>query len=225
MIVFSEEPTLKAIDAYVIEKLGHDVTGHGTDHIARVVRLAQHLATTESCDQELVSAGAYLHDIFDDKLVSDPAAATKDLQLFLTKLGWSPTKIDELLTLIDGVSFSGQLFQSPANTLPEPTIETKIVQDADRLDALGATGIARTFYYGGAKGHPLHDPTIPPIEAFQSKAHYRKGTTALNHFYEKLLRIQATLHTNEAKRIGQKRHDFMQQFLNQFLNEYAGQDF
>lgn len=199
---------------YTKERLAHDFSGHGLDHANRVAAMSKHIAENMDVDQEVVFAAAYLHDTVDDKVVTDPAAALKNLQVFLLDIGYTNHQVEEVVTIINNMSFSKGL--SEKITL---SLAGQVVQDADRLDALGAIGIMRTAYFGGNHGHPLHDPDIPPID-YTNKADYRKGSTVINHFYEKLLKIADTMNTDVGKQEAQRRKRFMEEFLEEFYNEW-----
>lgn len=216
MLTKREEADLAAIKQYSSRVLADDLTGHAADHVLRVVRLAQRIAVTERCRLFIVLAGAYLHDVLDDKLVADEQVARANLTDFLQSLDLSEAVIRHILLVIDNVSFSKEMVQGKKSEL---TIECQIVQDADRIDALGAIGILRTAYYGGSKGHAIFEKGQPD-QAITSKEDYRKPGGVINHFYVKLIKIYDRLNTTEAKRIGKARHDFLLTFLEQFHSEW-----
>lgn len=215
-----QEQLLEKVKVYVESILAKDSSGHGMDHINRVVKLAKELAATEDCDYFKVVVAAYLHDVMDDKLVEDVSEARSNLVLFLSELGFIKNEINDLFHIIDNVSFSNHLGKQKV----ELSIEAQIVQDADRLDAIGAIGIARTFYYGGFAGHKMHDSTILPRK-LQDKKEYRVNQTVINHFYEKLLLLPELLNTKKAQAIGQQRKQVMMTFLADFESEYLGKDY
>lgn len=210
------ENQLDKIKKFTELTLNEDRTGHGMDHINRVVKLAGQIAETEKCDHFIVLAAAYLHDSVDDKVVTYSVEAYQQVKKFLKEINLSNQQIQEIIQIIANLSFS----KSIDGTAEELTIEGKIVQDADRLDAIGAIGIARTFYYGGYKGNRMYDPEMKPRD-LQSKAEYRGDTTVINHFYEKLLLLNETLNTAYAKKIGSKRQKFLELFLDAFLEEWG----
>lgn len=210
-----ETKQLALIADYAQRVLEKDASGHSMDHIERVVKMAKRLAKSEYCDYFLVVAGAYLHDVTDDKLVPDVAQARQELTNFLTSIDLADDQIKTLFYIIDHVSFSASLGKTPE----ELTMEAQIVQDADRLDAVGATGIGRTFYYGGHTGHKIYDPDIPPRE-LKTKSEYRVNETVINHFYEKLLLLPDMMHTALAREIGQERKAVMEAFLTAFMKEW-----
>ena len=189
-----------------------DVSGHDLHHTLRVYRTAMEIARQEECNQEVVALGALLHDADDKKLfqTEDYANARKLLESY----GASLALTEQVIGVISTVSFGD-------GKIPE-TIEGKIVQDADRLDAMGAVGIARTFAYGGSHGLPIYDPEIPPKMGMTPEQYRSHKGTSVNHFYEKLLTLKDTLHTQTAKKIAERRHKFMEEFLEEFLAQWNG---
>lgn len=211
----NEEKQLRAIQRYAEDRLGKDTTGHDMMHIKRVVRNAKQLQKKEGGNLFLILSSAYLHDVLDDKLFSDVEKERQELTLFLLLIGVAETEIEAILFIIDHVSFSAQLDNQPVDL----TIEAKVVQDADRLDAIGAIGIGRTFYYGGNKGHKMYDPMIEPREAM-TKADYRQNETVLNHFEEKLFKLKELFQTQTGKQEAEARHQVMLDFVTQFKKEW-----
>lgn len=202
----------------VKEKLGDDASGHDHFHILRVRNLAVRLAKAEGADPYVTELAALLHDIADWKfhdgdLTVGPRVATEWLQ----SQGESAETIEKVAAIIKEVSYKG----AGVKTTPA-TIEGKCVQDADRLDALGAIGIARTFVYGGRFERPMYDPDQPPV-MHQSFEEYKnsRGTT-LNHFYEKILLLKDRLNTESARALASERHDYVQDFVDRFLQEWEG---
>lgn len=198
------------------EVFQHDATGHDWFHIQRVHAMACHLQTKEGGNLEIIELAALLHDISDHKLnggkLNDGGKVAFEL---LIQFGCQEQTALKVKDIVDGVSYKG------AN-VPDgmETIEGKIVQDADRLDAIGAIGIARAFAFGGNKERPMYVPDFKPEfhDSFEEYANAKSHT--INHFYEKLLLLKDRLNTNTAKMIGQKRHDFMELYLQQFYNEW-----
>ncbi|WP_313028954.1 HD domain-containing protein [Soonwooa sp.] len=205
----------KTID-FVKEKLQGAEAGHDWYHIERVWKLSKKIVAKESCDIEIVELGALLHDIADPKFHNgDEAVAPKVATEFLQSLNFPSDRIEKVVFIINNISFKNRN-EAPEN-LP---IELKIVQDADRIDAIGAIGIARTFNFGGFKNNLMYDPNIPP-QVGMSKEEYKKSNgTTINHFYEKLLLLKNLLNTNSAKEIAEERHQFMLSFLDQFYKEW-----
>jgi uncharacterized protein len=193
-------------------------TGHDWWHIERVWRLAARIGHAEGADPFAVALGALLHDIADWKfhggnLQAGPRAA----RLWLRSLPVDESIVDHVCAIVEQVSFKGAQVPDVPGSL-----EAMVVQDADRLDALGAIGIARAFAYGGARGRPLHDPAvIPEIHASFDAYRSSQGTT-INHFYEKLLLLRDRMHTPTARAIAAERHNVMTTFLHHFLAEWDG---
>lgn len=207
--------------------------GHGFDHIERVVALAKRILLTEpKADAELVLCAAYLHDTYDEKLTDDVAGQKARVEEFLISVSADrieqddfvtpdknfsdmKNKISEIFYIIDNMSFSSNLSEKKVLSL-----NGQIVQDADRLDAMGAWGIVRTLEYGWARKRVLYDPAIKPVSA-DNKADYHaaKGTT-INHFYEKLFLLKDLLNTAEGKRIGVERDAIMHDFVASIEQEY-----
>ena len=201
---------------FVKEKLQGAEAGHDWFHIERVWKLSKNIAAHENCNLEVVELAALLHDIADPKFHGgDETLALTISQDFLESQKVSPEIIGQVLFIIKNVSFKNR------NEAPEILpLELKIVQDADRLDAIGAIGIARTFNFGGFKNNLMYDPELPP-QLEMSKEEYKKNQgTTINHFYEKLLLLQDLMHTETAKKIASERHDFMLKFLAEFYKEW-----
>ena len=201
---------------FVKEKLQGAEAGHDWFHIERVWKLSKNIAAHENCNLEVVELAALLHDIADPKFHGgDETLALTISQDFLESQKVSPEMIGQVLFIIKNVSFKNR------NEAPEILpLELKIVQDADRLDAIGAIGIARTFNFGGFKNNLMYDPELPP-QLEMSKEEYKKNQgTTINHFYEKLLLLQDLMHTETAKKIASERHDFMLKFLAEFYKEW-----
>jgi uncharacterized protein len=201
---------------FVKEKLEGAEAGHDWFHIERVWKLSKKIAETEECNQEVVELAALLHDIADPKFHNgDETIALKVSREFLENQNASENVIEQVLFIIKNISFKNR-GEVPKN-LP---IELKIVQDADRIDAIGAIGIGRTFNFGGFKNNPMYDPNIEP-KLNMSKEEYKKSNgTTINHFYEKLLLLKDLMNTEKGKEIAGERHDFMLRFLDQFYKEW-----
>lgn len=211
---------LTEITDYMQQALAKDNTGHSVDHINRVVALADKILIHEpSANQFIVRAAALLHDVYDDKLFNtetEALAAKKDLMTFLQAIQVSPGSITEIIQIIDNMSWSKSI-EGHAEPLD---INGQIVQDADRLEAMGAIAITRAITYGAVKSRVLYDPSIAPRTA-KNKAEYRSDdSTTINHFYEKLLLIKDRLNTETARQIATSRQQFMLDFLEQFKSEW-----
>ncbi len=191
--------------------------GHDMWHIERVCRTAVLLARKEGANINIVALAALLHDIADAKFhQGDEEKGPALAMVFLTQ-----NKVDEALTaeivyIVRYLSFKTSIGFSPVKS-----IEFQVVQDADRLDAIGAIGIARAFSYGGFKGRPFYDPDVVPEKFSNPEAYKNSQAPTINHFYEKLLLLKDIMNTTTAKEIAQERHDFMLQFLDQFFEEWA----
>jgi len=201
---------------FVKEKLEGAEAGHDWFHIERVWKLSKKIAQHEECNQEVVELSALLHDIADPKFHNgDETLALKISREFLESQNASEDIIEQVLFVIKNISFKNR--REAPKDLP---IELKIVQDADRIDAIGAIGIGRTFNFGGFKNNPMYHPDIKPI-LNMSKDEYKKSNgTTINHFYEKLLLLKDLMNTDEGKKIAGERHDFMLRFLDQFYKEW-----
>lgn len=210
-----EEIIQKTVD-FVKDRLASAESGHDWFHIQRVWKLSKKIASEENCNIFTVSLGALLHDIADNKFHNKGEEYALDIAgNFLKKINVDEDDIRKVLFIIDNISFR----KNSSKTEDFP-IELKIVQDADRLDAIGAIGIARTFNFGGYKNNVIYDPEIKP-NVNQSKEEYKKSKcTTINHFYEKLLLLKHLMHTETAKKIAEERHQFMLQFLEQFYKEW-----
>lgn len=201
---------------FVRQKMSGDSSGHDWWHIDRVWRTARILAEAEGAEREVVELAALLHDIADWKFAGgDESAGPKAARDWLSSQQVSEKTIEHVCDIIATLSFKGAGVQTPMRTL-----EGQCVQDADRLDAIGAVGIARCFAFGGAKGRLMHDPEVSP-EMHQSFAAYKKNAgPSINHFYEKLLLLKDRINTATARRLAEERHAFMEQFLQQFFAEW-----
>ncbi|GGC87752.1 phosphohydrolase [Thalassobacillus devorans] len=189
---------LKRIESYVKGLFENDVTGHDYFHMKRVAKKARQIAEKEGAHLFVTEAAGWLHDIGDAKLFADSNQARKMMNDFLMELKVPAEMITDIETAIEDVSFS-------KGKVPD-TLEGRIVQDADRLDAIGAVGIARTFAFGGAKGQLIHDE--------------EQGNTSIQHFYDKLLTLKDKMNTESAKQEALERHEFMEAYLKHFYQEW-----
>ena len=192
----------KAMD-FARDVFAGDASGHDFDHTLRVYHMATRLAIEEGADLQIVQLAALLHDVDDRKLSPETYEGKLRAVNFLKENGLENEKIQEIIDIISRISFSAQL-------PPPESIEGKCVRDADRLDAMGAIGIARTFAYGGSRGRRMHDP-----EGVDKNS-------SIQHFYDKLLRLKDTIHTPAGRRMAEERDRFMRQFLEQFYGEWDG---
>jgi uncharacterized protein len=205
---------------FVKQQLENAEGGHDWFHIERVYKNALLIAKEEDCDLTVVKLAALLHDIADSKFHGgDETIGPKTARTFLESQNVSEDIILHVIAIIENISFKGGNFEKTFASK-----ELEIVQDADRLDAIGAIGIARTFNYGGFKNRPLYNPNIQP-KLNMSKDEYKNNEApTLNHFYEKLLLLKDKMNTETGKKIAKKRHDFMVHFLAQFYAEWDGEE-
>ena len=205
---------------FVKDTLANAEGGHDWFHIERVYRNSVLISKSESVDRLVVALGALLHDIADSKFNNgDDTIGPTIAKAFLLELHVDVTIIDHVVNIIENISFNTSL----DGTVVFTSKELEVVQDADRLDAIGAIGIARCFNYGGFKNRPLYDPDIKP-NLKMTKAEYKASTApTINHFYEKLLLLKDKMNTKTGKQIAQERHQYMLGFLDQFYNEWNGQ--
>jgi uncharacterized protein len=196
-----------------------DTTGHDWWHIYRVWNMAKHIAQCEGANMLVVELAALLHDMDDHKIEGADAENLPNATQILNNLGVDNDLINNVLNIIKQVSFKGANVKNIAKTL-----EASVVQDADRLDAIGAIGIARAFAYGGSKHRELYNPDSKPVLHTSFDEYKNSKGSTLNHFYEKLLLLKDMLNTNTAKKIAEKRHEYMKGFVEQFLDEWEVRD-
>lgn len=193
-------------------------SGHDWYHIARVRRLAVRLAEAEGAEREIVELAALVHDIADWKFTDgDETVGPREARALLAREGADAETIDRVAEIVATISFKGAGIATPMRTL-----EGQCVQDADRLDAIGAIGVARCFAYGGFRGRPLHDPNVPPTLHDSAEAYRTSVGGSLNHFHEKLFLLKDRMNTTAGRRIAERRHRFMQDFVARFLAEWDG---
>lgn len=204
---------IKIIKEYVKEKLSMDSSGHDYWHIERVVNNAQKILPFETADNLKVIVSAWLHDIGDYKLNNGKDKTKEIVFPLLISLEFSEDFAEEIIQIISEVSYKGGHNSTPSS------LEAKIVQDADRLDAMGAVGIARAFAYGGSKGRELYNPEESPNEYIDMDSYKKNTSCTINHFYEKLLKLKDLMNTETAKKIALERHHYMINFLDEFHKE------
>ena len=209
------------VEAAVRKGLEGEGTGHDFYHIDRVRNMALRIAQTEGGDKELIELAALVHDVGDHKFHESEEAGRAATFALLEACKVPKELALQVADIAHRVSFKG--VSVPDNM---PTLEGKIVQDADRLDAIGAIAIARVFTYGGAKSRPMYDPTMPLNEVQSSEDYLDKNRKAssFHHFFEKLLHLKGRMHTNTARLIAENRHAFMQEYIDHFLAEWEGKD-
>lgn len=204
---------------FVKQQLENAEGGHDWFHIERVYKNALLIAREEECDILIVKLGALLHDIADSKFHNgDESIGPKIAREFLESQGLKEESIQHIIAIIENISFKGGNFEKKFNSK-----ELEIVQDADRLDALGAIGIARTFNYGGFKNRVLYNPRIQPNLNMNKEEYKNSESPTLNHFYEKLLLLKDKMNTPTGKKLAEGRHKYMELFLSQFYAEWDGE--
>jgi uncharacterized protein len=191
--------------------------GHDWYHIERVWNTARYIREKEgSGDLLIIELAALLHDISDAKFNGgDEEEGSRIAREFLEKLGLDQVKVEHIQSIIKHVSYKGGFAQDQISSM-----EFQIVQDADRLDAIGAIGIARAFNYGGFMNRPIHNPEMSLREYNDSKAYYGSDTPTINHFYEKLLKLKDLMNTSSGKALAEERHAYMLRYLDQFYREW-----
>jgi len=210
---------IKRTADYVKETMYGEGTGHDWWHVYRVWNMAKKIAKTEkNVEVEVVELGALLHDIKDWKFSDgDMTAGEKAAREWLESINANPKTVDNVCYIVRNVSFKGAGVKDRMKTL-----EGRIVQDADRIDAIGAIGIARCFAYGGYKGRQIYDPGIKPALHKTFAAYKSSEGTSVNHFHEKLLLLKKRMHTKEGKHIAGERSRFMHEYLDRFMKEWEG---
>jgi uncharacterized protein len=208
--------------AFVKETLKEAEGGHDWFHIQRVYLNSEQIARGEDIDILVVSLGALLHDIADAKFYNgDESVGPKIAKRFLESLGVDPGTITHVINIINNISFKNSLSN---NGRPKfDSKELQIVQDADRLDAMGAIGIARAFNYGGFKNREMYNPDIAPNLNLTKEEYKKSKAPTINHFYEKLLLLKDKMNTHTGKKMAEERHKYMLDFLKQFYKEWNGQ--
>ncbi|UVI27539.1 HD domain-containing protein [Paenibacillus spongiae] len=205
-----------AAERFARQELEHDTTGHDWWHIKRVVKLAERIAAEEGADTSICILAALLHDIADEKLNESKEAGLRKVRDWLAEQPLGEEAAAHIMEIISTMSFNG------GSNPPMRTLEGKVVQDADRLDAIGAIAIARTFLYAGWKGDPIHDPRLQPRESMTTEQYRQGKSTAINHFHEKLLKLKDRINTASARRIAEERHRYMEQYVDRFYREWEG---
>lgn len=211
--------------AFVKEALINAEGGHDWSHILRVYNNSLLISKNETVDKFVVSLGALLHDIADSKFTQgDESVGPRLAREFLTSIDVEKNTITHVIKIIENISFRSSLFTDDGenNSQKFKSPELDVVQDADRLDALGAIGIARTFNYGGFKNRELYNSDIKPNLNMSKETYKNSNTPTINHFYEKLLLLKDGMNTLTGKQIATERHVFMEQYLAQFYAEWEG---
>lgn len=207
---------------YVRNLLSDDGSGHDWWHIYRVWNTAKLIGKKEGADMIVVELAALLHDVADRKFnEGDVKAGTAKVRKFLSSLKVKRQVADHVCEIVSTCSFATS-FTGTGKRKQMKTLEGKVVQDADRLDAIGAIGTARTFAYGGSRNHPMYSPGSKPKKHMTTEEYVKGESHTINHFYEKLLLLKDLMNTGTAKRIAAKRHAFMEKFLDRFFKEWVG---
>jgi uncharacterized protein len=215
-VKMAADKLLNAAEAWVRRQCSREGS-HDWWHVWRVQRLAGRLAKGTKLDRKVVLLAALLHDVKDWKESGDAEAGPRSVARWLRRHGAGAALAERVAQVIREVSFKG------AGVVTRPTSpEAAVVQDADRLDALGAIGIARTVAYGGAKGRPLYEPGVKPVRHASFAAYRRKQSHTVNHFHEKLLLLKSRLNTPAARKLAAARHREMERFLRVFMAEWTG---
>ena len=213
-------PLVAHIAAHVRQRFMGEGSGHDWFHIERVWHLARRIAEAEGAPLEVAELGALLHDIADWKFhAGDDSIGPRTARTLLEQAGAAPALIDSVVDIVASISFKGAGVATPMASLAGAC-----VQDADRLDALGAIGIARCFAYGGHAGRPLYDPEDSPVLHASAEAYKAARGTSLNHFHEKLFLLKDRMNTATGRRLAEARHQFMHTFVDRFLAEWQGED-
>jgi uncharacterized protein len=207
---------LSEAEAFVRVALAHDNSGHDWDHIARVRRLAVTIGRDEGADLYICDLAALLHDVADEKIAGDEESGLTRVRDWLIAHGAESEVIARVMDIVATMSFAGGRRPAMAN------LEGQVVQDADRLDALGAVGVARAFAFGATRGRPMYDPEIAPRANMSREEYRQRQSPTINHFYEKLLLLKDRLNTSRARQLAEERHRFMVAFLDQFYAEWEG---
>ena len=203
---------------HVRAALSGDGTGHDWWHVYRVWKMARRIGQSENADLLVVELAALLHDIADWKAHGgDSTIGPKMAMAWLKSLDLDSNTVEHVCQIIAGISFKGARVEQPTLSL-----EGRVVQDADRLDAIGAIGIARAFAYGGSKGRVIYDPTCQPTVHRTADSYLNNNGTTINHFYEKLLLLKDRMNTPAGKAIAERRHQFMEDYLRRFYEEWEG---
>lgn len=209
-----EEPDVILLRKLVQEFFQHDTTGHDWWHVNRVTNLAMFIGKHENADLRLVEPAALVHDVDDWKL-KHSSTDFANARHMLALAGYSSHTAETIIGIVSQVSFKG----AGVDTRPT-SIEAMVVQDADRLDAIGAIGVARAFAYGGSKNRPMYTPGQAPVAHKSFEEYKASNGHTVNHFYEKLLLLKDRMNTPTAKKLAEERHRFMEQFLHQFYSEW-----
>ena len=218
MSFYTQRMAIKCIERaliYVREMFENEYGGHDYFHTLRVFKMATRIAEGEGADVEIAQLAALLHDVDDRKLLPETYQNQTHARNFLCSNGVDANTVERICQIIREISFG-------ANSTVPTTIEGKCVQDADRLDAIGAIGIARAFAYGGSHNRHMHHPDIEPNVNMTKEEYVKSESTTINHFYEKLFKLAPLMNTQTAIEIAQARDEYMQRFVSEFMDEWEG---
>lgn len=211
-------PLVDRVAQHIQSKFAGEGSGHDWHHINRVRRLAKQIAAAEGANQELAELAALVHDIADWKFHNgDDSVGPREAERLLSEEGATPEVIEQVVDIVRTISYKGAGVVTAMNTL-----EGQCVQDADRLDAIGAIGIARCFAYGGHAGRLMYDPGEPPVMHATAEAYKASKGHSLNHFYEKLFLLKDRMNTATGRALAEERHKYMEAFVERFLAEWNG---
>ena len=206
---------IKRAQIYVRDKFENEYSGHDYFHTLRVFKMATRIAKCEGANLEIAQLAALLHDVDDRKISPDTYKSQANARTFLLSNGIDEKTIEIICQIIREISFG-------ANTAVPSTLEGKCVQDADRLDAIGAIGIARAFAYGGNHNRHMYHPDIKPKLNMTKEEYVKSESTTINHFYEKLFKLTALMNTKTAIQIAEARQAYMKEFVAEFMDEWDG---
>ena len=206
------------VTKHIKARFASESSGHDWHHINRVWKLARQIAVQEGAKQEIVELGALVHDIADWKFHDgDDAIGPREAERLLVEEGASRAIINQVVEIVATISYKGA-----GVTTPMGSLEGRCVQDADRLDAMGAIGIARCFAYGGHAGRLIYDPEVPPVMHATAEEYKASKGHSINHFYEKLFLLKERMNTASGRAMAEQRHQFMMDFVAQFLADWDG---
>ncbi len=217
----NRQEIISRTEAFVKDTLEGAEAGHDWSHIERVLKNARTIAARENADPFIIELAALLHDIADSKFHNgNEELGPERSKRFLEGLDLPADVVNHVVNIVRNISFKNEL--DPGSEKTFDSIELRVLKDADRLDAIGAIGVARAFHYGGYKNRSLYDPSIEP-QVDQSKEQYKKGKApTINHFYEKLLLLKDKMNTQTGREMAEERHAFMESFLERFYREWDG---
>ncbi len=225
----NKKEIIEKTELFVKQTLSKDSTGHDWWHIHRVRNLTKRIARHEGADIFIVELAALLHDIGDYKFFQgDEEAGVVKVREWLSSLEISPSLIDKIVEITSQISFMHTLLDKSEgggkknSAIPALSKESMAVTDADRLDAMGAIGIARAFTYGGFFNRPIYDPAIKPSKSITRGEYKTTEAPSLNHFYEKLLKLKDMMYTKLGRKMAKRRHRFLNLYLKHFFKEWKG---